>query len=100
VEYEGKSCPGVRQLVLGVYNVELDMEKVKKVFGEIEGHELVLTIEGKRVKGEGSEGEVYSFIIKDEYAVLPAVQRGIQDEDIPINPMTLAQGTVSLQQKP
>ena len=52
VEYEGKSCPGVRQLVLGVYNVELDMEKVKGAFEEIEGHELVLTIEGKRVKGK------------------------------------------------
>ncbi|MGI6703752.1 MAG: S-layer homology domain-containing protein [Clostridia bacterium] len=96
VNYYNEPCFGVRQLVEGVYNVELDMNKVKETFGEIEGYELALIIEDKTVKGEGGAGEVNSFIVKEGYAVLPAVQRGIQDEDIQIDPETLAKGTVIL----
>lgn len=96
VFYDGKARNGVRELVLGVYNVELDLNKSIEKFGNISSQDqLQLLIEGKIVKGECKDTQQRSsFIIETEYAVLPAIQQGIQTEDIIINPKTLAEAIV------
>ena len=72
------------------------MNKSIEKFGNISSQDqLQLLIEGKIVKGECKDTQQRSsFIIETEYAVLPAIQQGIQTEDIIINPKTLAEAIV------
>ena len=78
-----------------MYNVELEMNKIVAKFGDISGCSLRLTIDGKVVKGEDSDENIIdTFIVEDDYVFLPAVQQGIQDEEIVINPATLAEAIV------
>ncbi len=93
--YEGTVYNGIRELVGGVYNVELEMSKITAKFGDISGYSLRLIIDDEAVQGEDGDANIIdTFIVEEEYAVLPAVQQGIQDEGITINPATLAEAIV------
>jgi len=102
VGYEGEFYYGIREVTKGsVYNVELDMKKVEARFGDISGYKLQLRIDGKAVNGEDDmDNKVNYFIIREiqgeRYAVLPAIQQGIQDAEITINPRTLGEAMVFL----
>ena len=97
VFYEDVVCWGVREILGGVYNVELEMDKILKNWGDISGFSLQLTVDGNVIKGiDAGERMIDTFLVTTEYAVLPAIQQGMQDQRITINPITLAEGTVSL----
>ena len=97
VYYKETFCQGIRRLFGGIYNVELELNKVIENFGSIADYRLQLTIEGKTVRGRDANNNIIdTFLIIGDYAVLPAIQQNIQDEAIAINPITLAEGTVSL----
>ena len=97
VFYEEVVCWGVREILGGVYNVELEMDKILENWGDISGHSLQLTIDGKVIKGiDAGDRIIDTFLLTAEYAVLPAIQQGMQDQRITVNPITLAEGTVSL----
>lgn len=92
-EYNGIQYHGVRLLEPeGVYNVELDMNKVNDKF-IISGYNLQLKIDGIPVVGEVINN---TFVIKAEYAVLPSIQGGNYNAEITINPETLANAVVFL----
>ena len=102
VGYEGEFYYGIREVLTStVYNVELDMDKVEAKFGYISGYKLQLRIDGELVNGEDDmDNKVNYFIIREiqgeRYAVLPAIQQGIQDAEITINPKTLGEAMVFL----
>ena len=90
---------GIRTLVGGVFNVELSMDKVLEIFGDISGsgYQLKFMFDEIVIIGQDAEENLIDmFLIETTYALLPAVQQGNQTEDITINISILLGSTVWL----
>jgi hypothetical protein len=97
VDIDGVTYYGIRELVYGVYNVELDISKIEERLGSIENCIIHIEIDGKTVLGEDDNKNIIStFLIRDGYVLLPAIQHGNQVEEITINPENLARAVVVL----
>ncbi|MGI6703751.1 MAG: InlB B-repeat-containing protein [Clostridia bacterium] len=96
-DIDGNTYYGIRELVGGVYNVELDSSKIEAQIGDIANCRIHIEIDGKTVLGQDDNGNIIgAFLIRDQFVLLPAVQQGYQDGDITINPQNLARAVVVL----